>query len=182
MGHRSIRGEPVPGTFADEAELFAIAEAMKRAGSGVFQIIPASTLGEGAAVPEHSNLLSEVDLICRLSIASGRPATFTLFETADNPGRWREVIRRVKAGNAAGARVFPQVGSRPTGLVFGIGSYHPFMAKPTFIRLKALPRAEMLEELRKPRSRRASSPRRTCRRNSRARWKASSSPPTCRWR
>ena len=150
MGHRSIRGEPVPGTFADEPELFAIAEAMKRAGSGVFQIIPASTLGEGSMVPEHSNLASEIDLICRLSRASGRPATFTLFETADNPGRWRDVIRQVKAGNAAGARVFPQVGSRPTGLVFGIGSYHPFMAKPTFIRLKALPRAEMLAELRRP--------------------------------
>jgi N-acyl-D-aspartate/D-glutamate deacylase len=34
--------------------------------------------------------------------------------------------------------------------VFGIGSYHPFMAKPSFLRLKALPRAEMLSELRKP--------------------------------
>ncbi len=149
MGHRSIRGEPVPGTFADEPELFAIAEAMKRAGSGVFQIIPASTLGEGVAVPEHSSLASEIDLICRLSRGSARPATFTLFETFDSPGRWRDVIRQVKEGNAAGARVFPQVGSRPTGLVFGIGSYHPFMAKPTFIRLRALPRAEMLAELRK---------------------------------
>jgi N-acyl-D-amino-acid deacylase len=150
MGHRSIRGEPVPGTFADEVELFAIAAAMKRAGSGVFQIIPSGTLGAGGAVAEHSALEAEIDLICRLSLASGRPATFTLFETADDPNRWREVIRLVKEGNAAGARVFPQVGSRPTGLVFGIGSYHPFMAKPTFIRVKRLPREEMLAELRKP--------------------------------
>ena len=150
MGHRSIRGEPVPGTFADEVELFAIAAAMRRAGSGVFQIIPSGTLGAGGAVAEHTALEAEIDLICRLSLASGRPATFTLFETADDPAKWREVIRLVKEGNAAGARVFPQVGSRPTGLVFGIGSYHPFMAKPTFIRLKALPRAEMLAELRKP--------------------------------
>ena len=150
MGHRSIRGEPVPGTFADEVELFAIAQAMKRAGSGVFQIIPSGTLGAGGAVAEHSALEAEVDLICRLSLASGRPATFTLFETADDPSRWREVIRLVKEGNAAGARVFPQVGSRPTGLVFNIASYHPFMAKPSFLRLKALPRADMLDELRKP--------------------------------
>jgi N-acyl-D-amino-acid deacylase len=150
MGHRSIRGEPVPGTFADEVELFAIAAAMKRAGSGVFQIIPSGTLGAGGAVAEHSALEAEIDLICRLSLASGRPATFTLFETADDPAKWREVIRLVKEGNAAGARVFPQVGSRPTGLVFGIDSYHPFMAKPTFIRLKRLSRAAMLTELRKP--------------------------------
>ncbi len=133
MGHRSIRGEPVPGTFADEVELFALAAAMKRAGSGVFQIIPSGTLGAGGAVAEHTALEAEIDLICRLSIASGRPATFTLFETADDPAKWREVVRLVKEGNAAGARVFPQVGSRPTGLVFGIGCYHPFMAKPTFI-------------------------------------------------
>ena len=150
MGHRSIRGEPVPGTFADEVELFAMAAAMKRAGSGVFQIIPSGTLGAGVAVAEHSSLESEIDLIRRLSLASARPATFTLFETADDPAKWRDVIRLVKEGAAAGARVFPQVGSRPTGLVFGIASYHPFMAKPTFIRLKALPRAEMLAELRRP--------------------------------
>ena len=150
MGHRSIRGEPVPGTFADEVELFAIAAAMKRAGSGVFQIIPSGTLGAGGVVAEHSALEAEVDLICRLSLASGRPATFTLFETADDPSRWREVIRLVKEGNAAGARVYPQVGSRPTGLVFNIESYHPFMAKPSFLRLKTLARAERMAELRKP--------------------------------
>ncbi len=150
MGHRSIRGEPVPGTFAEEAELFGIAQGMRRAGRGVFQIIPAGTLGPGMEVPEHSSLESEIDLIGRLSRASGRPATFTLFETADSPARWREVIRLVKQANADGARVFPQVGSRPTGLVFGINSYHPFMAKPSFLAAKTLPREEMLRELRRP--------------------------------
>jgi N-acyl-D-amino-acid deacylase len=151
MGHRSIHGDQVPGTFADDAELGAMATAMKRAGQGVFQIIPAGTLGAGGPeTPEHSSLESEVDLICRLSEASGRPATFTLFETNDDANRWREVITRVEAGNARGAQVFPQVGSRPTGLVFSLGSYHPFMAKPTFQALMALPRAQMLAEMRKP--------------------------------
>jgi N-acyl-D-aspartate/D-glutamate deacylase len=150
MGHRSIHGDPVPGTFADEPELRGMAEAMKRAGAGVLQIIPAGTLGAGNVVPEHSSLESEVGLISRLSQASGRPATFTLFETVDDPSKWREVIRLVKAGNQDGAQVFPQVGSRPTGLVYSVGSYNPFMAKPTFIRLKALPRDEMLTELRRP--------------------------------
>jgi N-acyl-D-amino-acid deacylase len=150
MGHRSIHGDPVPGTFADEPELLGLAQAMKRAGSGVFQIIPSSTLGEGGVVAEHSPLKSEVGLISRLSQESGRPATFTLFETADAPDRWREVIALVKEGNAAGAQVFPQVGSRPTGLVFGIDSYNPFMAKPSFVALKDLPKAERLAILRQP--------------------------------
>jgi N-acyl-D-amino-acid deacylase len=150
MGHRSIHGDPVPGTFADEPELLGLAAAMKRAGSGVLQVIPASTLGEGSVVEEQAGLASEVGLISRLSAASERPATFTLFETADAPDRWREVIALVKEGNKAGARVFPQVGSRPTGLVFGIDSYNPFMAKPTYIALKALPRAERLAQMRRP--------------------------------
>jgi N-acyl-D-amino-acid deacylase len=150
MAHRSIHGAQVPGTFADEPELLGLADAMHRAGSGVFQIIPSGTLGEGGEVVEHSTLRSEVDLIGRLSRRSGRPATFTLFETADAPDRWREVIALVKKDNKTGAQVYPQVGSRPTGLVFSIDSYHPFMAKPTFIRLKGLPKPQMLVQLRRP--------------------------------
>ena len=47
LGHRSIQGEPVPGTFADDSEVKIIAQALKRAGKGLFQIIPSSTLGPG---------------------------------------------------------------------------------------------------------------------------------------
>lgn len=151
LGHRSIQGEPVPGTFANDAEVMIIAQAMKRAGSGVFQIIPASTLGEGQPEAlEHASLESEVDLIGRISRSSGRPATFTLFQVDAWSGKWRDVIDRVKAANAEGAQVFPQVGSRPTGLVFSLRTYHSFMLKPTFRKLRALPFAEMLREMRKP--------------------------------
>jgi len=149
LGHRSIHGQPVPGTFADEAELRGIAQAMKRAGNGVFQLIPASTLGPGhLGALEHSSLEDEVDLICRLSVESARPATFTLFQTNDSSQAWRRILDQVKARNANGSRVFPQVGSRPTGLVFSLDSYHPFMAKPTFLALQKLPRAQMLAQLR----------------------------------
>jgi len=151
LGHRSIQGEPVPGTFANDAEVMIIAQAMKRAGSGVFQIIPASTLGEGQPEAlEHASLESEVDLIGRISRSSGRPATFTLFQVDAWSGKWRDVIDRVKAANAEGAQVFPQVGSRPTGLVFSLRTYHSFMLKPTFRKLRALPFVEMLREMRKP--------------------------------
>ena len=51
-----------------------------RAGSGVFQMIPSSTLGAGNELAvEHSSLESEIELMKRLSISSGRPLTFTLF-------------------------------------------------------------------------------------------------------
>ncbi|MGA0839799.1 MAG: N-acyl-D-amino-acid deacylase family protein [Pseudomonadales bacterium] len=152
LGHRSIQGEPVPGTYANDVEVMAIADAFRRAGSGVFQIIPASTLGEGVAeAMEHTALEAEIDLIARVSAISGRPATFTLFQVDAWSEKWREAIDRVKAANASlGSRVFPQVGSRPTGIVMSLRTYHPFMRRPSYLALKQLPLADRLSALRKP--------------------------------
>ena len=145
MGHRSIHGEQVPGTFAPEAELMAIAGAFRRVGAGLMQLIPAGTLG---TMGEHSALESEVEMICRLSAAAARPATFTLFETFAEPAQAHRILQMVREGNRDGAQVFPQVGSRPTGFVFSLGSYHPFMAKPSYLALAHLPLAERAKALR----------------------------------
>jgi N-acyl-D-aspartate/D-glutamate deacylase len=147
MGHRSIGGEQVPGTFAPEAELMAIAGAFRRAGAGVMQLIPSGTLG---TMGEHTALEAEVEMICRLSAAATRPATFTLFETFGDPTQAGRVLAMVKEGNRDGAKVFPQVGSRPTGFVFSLGSYHPLMAKPSYLALAHLPPAERAKALRDP--------------------------------
>jgi N-acyl-D-amino-acid deacylase len=147
MGHRSIGGEQVPGTFAPEAELMAIAGAFRRVGAGVMQLIPSGTLG---TMGEHTALEAEVEMICRLSAAASRPATFTLFETFGDPTQAGRVLTMVKEGNRDGAKVFPQVGSRPTGFVFSLGSYHPFMAKPSYLALAHLPPAERAKALRDP--------------------------------
>ena len=158
MGHRSIHGDQVPGTFAPETELMAIAGAFRRVGAGVMQLIPAGALGtEG----EHTPLEAEVEMICRLSAAAGRPATFTLFETFADHSQAHRIIDLVKAGNRTGSRVFPQVGSRPTGFVFSLMSYHPFMAKPSYLALAHLEPAERPAKgaARPRRSRRASWPR-----------------------
>ena len=151
MGHRSIHGEPVPGTFANDDELMTIAQALRRAATGLLQIIPSSTLGAGKPeAPEHTALEAEVDLITRVSRESGRPATFTLFQVDAWADKWRDVIARVKAGNASGAQVFPQVGSRPTGLVLSLCTYHCFMRRPSYLALAGLPFEQMLSELRRP--------------------------------
>jgi N-acyl-D-aspartate/D-glutamate deacylase len=147
MGHRSIHGETVPGTFAPEAELMAIAGAFRRAGAGVMQLIPSGALGNPG---EHTPLEAEVEMISRLSAAAARPATFTLFETLSDPAQARRILRMVKEGNRDGARVFPQVGSRPTGFVFSLASYHPFMAKPSYLAVARLPPAERAKALRAP--------------------------------
>ncbi|HEV8296677.1 MAG TPA: amidohydrolase family protein, partial [Acidimicrobiales bacterium] len=45
LGHRAMDGEPVPGTFAGEDELFGIGRALARAGRGVFEVAQAGTGG-----------------------------------------------------------------------------------------------------------------------------------------
>ena len=151
LGHRSIQGEPVPGTFANDTEIMVIAQALKRADKGVFQIIPASTLGPGRPeAEEHSALEAEVDLICRVSQTSGRPSTFTLFQIDAWTNKWQEVINQVEKGNQDGANVYPQVGSRPTGLVFSLATYHPWMLKPSYRALKAMPLKELKRTMADP--------------------------------
>src|SRR5690242_19130203 len=47
--HRAIDGEPVPGTYAAEAELFGLGRAMAAGGRGVFEVSPQGTAGESPA-------------------------------------------------------------------------------------------------------------------------------------
>jgi N-acyl-D-amino-acid deacylase len=151
LGHRSVRGEPVPGTFARDDEVLAMAGALKTAGHGVFQMIPSSTLGSAEALGgEPHDLMSEVELMGRLSSTSGRPLTFTLFQVEEWRSRWHEVLDRVTALNGDGAALYPQVGARPTGIVISLSTYHSFMRRPTYLKLRDLPMAERLAAMRKP--------------------------------
>src|SRR5207342_3183083 len=53
IAHMAIDGEPVPGTFAAEDELFGIGRALADAGGGIFELAPAGALGEDLAAPER---------------------------------------------------------------------------------------------------------------------------------
>lgn len=152
IGHRSLWGTPVPGTFAADEELLAIAEVMRNRGRGVFEMIPAGTVGQMAALGgEVTTQEAEHDLMARFSQASGRPVTFTLVQSPDfDPDLWREILRRTEIANAAGARLRPQVSSRPIGFVTGLSAYHAFMRRPTYLKLAHLPLAQRVAEMAKP--------------------------------
>ena len=78
IGHRSISGSPVPGTFAAETELISLANAMKSAGRGVFQAILASDIGDLEFLGgEKRTLLEEIELFANISRESGRKLTYT---------------------------------------------------------------------------------------------------------
>ena len=149
IGHRSLSGKPVPGTFAAEEELEAIAKAM---GRGVFEAIPAGTVGALEALGgEKAKPLDEVLMFAELSRKSGRPVTFTTVQIAEDVDHWQDVLNAVSAENARGAQLRPQVAPRAVTVMTSLGTYHMFMRKATYLRdLAHLPLPERVREMRKP--------------------------------
>jgi len=136
IGHRAMGGEPVPGTFAPEEELLAIASAMGETKKGVFEMIPAGTVGKLEGLGgERTTQEAEHDLMRKFSLASGRPVTFTLVQSPDyDQDLWKKILKMTEEANEQGAQMFPQVSSRPIGFVTGLTGYHAFMRRPTYLR------------------------------------------------
>jgi N-acyl-D-aspartate/D-glutamate deacylase len=112
--HRAVDGEPVPGTFAAEDELFGIGAALGELGTGIFELAPAGSAGEDVDDPKK-----EMDWMRRLSAAIGRPVTFALLQVDAWPDLWAEMMAESLAATAEGARLWPQVAGRPTGMLSG---------------------------------------------------------------
>jgi len=125
LAHRAIDGEPVPGTFAAEAELFGIGSVLGELGTGVFELAPAGALGEDLAAPDR-----EVDWMVRLSQAIGRPVSFALTQNNAEPTQWRRLLDLVDAANRAGADVRPQVHGRTVSLLLGLQTFHALQFTP----------------------------------------------------
>src|SRR4051812_27530769 len=120
LAHRAIDGEPVPGTFAAEDELFGIGRVLGELGTGVFELAPAGALGEDLAAPER-----EMDWMRRLSAAIGRPVTFALSQNNADPGSWKRLLDLCSAAQADGVPVRPQVHGRTVSLLLGFQTFHP---------------------------------------------------------
>ncbi len=151
IGHRTMAGVPIPGTYAADEEVLALAEAMGRAGRGVFELIPGGTVGDLAELGgEHTTLEQEVALMDKVSRICKRPVTFTTVQNREHQDHWRSVLALVDECNKTGASLFPQVASRPIGLVTTIQTYHMFQARPAYLKLADLPLAQKLGEMLKP--------------------------------
>jgi len=133
LAHLAIDGEPVPGTYAAEDELFGIGSALGELGTGVFELAPAGTAGEDIIAPKR-----EVDWMRRLSAAISRPITFALVQVDDAPGLWRELMDESLNAVSEGADLWPQVAGRGFGLLSGhFTTYSFFDQIPAYQELKA---------------------------------------------
>lgn len=144
--HKAINGEPVPGTFATEDELFGIGRALGDAGHGVFELAGAGTAGEDILAPKQ-----EMDWMRRLSAEIGRPVTFAMLQVDAAPELWRELMELAQQASAEGAQVYPQVAGRPFGLLMGFQTdFNLFAHKPSYIEIAELPLEERVARLRDP--------------------------------
>ena len=121
LAHRAIDGEPVPGTFAAEDELFGIGSVLGELGTGVFELAPAGALGEDLAAPEK-----EVAWMRRLAAATQRPVTFALTQNNADPEAWRRQLDLAADAAAEGVPLRPQVHGRTVSILLGFSTFHPF--------------------------------------------------------
>jgi N-acyl-D-aspartate/D-glutamate deacylase len=151
IGHRSMSGYSVPGTFAAEHELAAIAKGMRAGGGAVLQAIPASSIGQIEGMePEHASLLSEIALFARLSRENALPVVFSTFQINDAPDLWRAVLADVASENHRGARLSPMVAPRAGTVLTTLEGYHRFMRRPSYMKIADRPLAQRVAELRRP--------------------------------
>ena len=137
--HRSKHGL-VPGTGALPVELLGLAEAIARAGHGVFQL-----------VSDHQGGAGDRDWLVDLVDRTGVKATYTLAQAPYAPDRWRDALAATDADLRAGRRITPQVACRPTGMLFGLqSSLHPFSTHPSYRAVQDLPLAERVAYLARP--------------------------------
>jgi N-acyl-D-aspartate/D-glutamate deacylase len=143
--HRAVDGEPVPGTFAAEAELFGIGRVLGELGMGLFELAPAGVMGEDLAAPEK-----EVAWMRKLSAEIQRPVTFALTQHDVDKDQWRRVLELCDAAAAEGSILRPQVASRPGTLLIGHQTFHPFSFRKSYKALAELPLDQRVARLRDP--------------------------------
>lgn len=133
--HKVPDGRPVPGTYAQPAELYAFADVLGRHGAGVFE--SASRLGEGErddpAVPLTR---AEVAWMGEVSRRSGLPVSFGLTQHDSRPDLYSRIIEFAKEENATGAKVRPQTTARSVGVLYCIDTFTPFDRAPAWRELR----------------------------------------------
>jgi N-acyl-D-amino-acid deacylase len=120
--------QPVPSRYADPAELDALARVLGEYGR-MLQIVP--------EFYDADLTIARVDQLAELSLAHGIPTTFSpLFVNRDNVDAVQRVMRRVEAQFALGARVWPQVQTRPIDISFSFAVPSLlFIRLPTWYRI-----------------------------------------------
>lgn len=139
--HQFRDGRPAPSVKSEDQEVLALAEGLRDAGKGVFQMVPSYDV----------TAAERMDLLDDIARTSGRPVSFTFMQTPKGEGDWQEMVARLEASKKQGLEVRGQIIPRPTGALLGLElSMHPFSFNPSFRAIEHLPLEEKVERMRDP--------------------------------
>jgi len=132
--HTVPDGRPVPGTWADERELLAIADVLGRHAKGVYEVAPRfERPGEG-----YEGTRQEVAWMAEVNRRTGRPVTFGLAQSNAGPELYRKILELVDEEAAKGGELRPQTTARGIGLLFGMQHRTFFDRTPEWQQLQSL--------------------------------------------
>ncbi|PZQ61501.1 MAG: amidohydrolase [Phenylobacterium zucineum] len=140
-------GRPVPSRFADFRELDALSAVLGRAGGRMLQVVP--------EFYDVDLTIARIDQLAELSLRHGIPTTFSpVFDSKQTPTAAPRILARVEEQTALGARVWPQMQTRPIDISFSLLNPSLFLARlPNWWRLLKRPLPERLAALNDPKVR-----------------------------
>jgi N-acyl-D-aspartate/D-glutamate deacylase len=129
LNHKSVSGELTPSYDASVRELTEIARAMGETGKGVLQL-----------VTDYPDVDADIDLMRKMTSASGRPLSVTLTHKNTEPDRYLRILEAITAANRDGLTIRGQVPVRGIGLLLGLQcTLNPFVTNPVYREVAALP-------------------------------------------
>lgn len=136
-------GRPVPSRFAQFEELDALSEVLGEYGR-MLQIVP-----EFYAI---DITIARIDQLAELSLKHNIPTTFSpVFDSTATPDNVARTLARVEEQFARGARVWPQMQTRPIDISFSLLRPSLFFARlPRWVRILRQPLAQRIAALRDP--------------------------------
>lgn len=144
--HRTRDGKTIGTYRAGLDEVLGVADGLRRAGTGVVQLISDAYLLED---PEFAE--TELVLLEELARTTGRPLSFTCQQPDSNRDRWARLIAWAGEQAAAGLPVAAQVAPRPISVLLGLqATLNPFVFCRSFREVAHLPLAELVAELQRP--------------------------------
>jgi N-acyl-D-aspartate/D-glutamate deacylase len=114
--HRVPDGRFVPGTWADERELLAIADVLGKHEKGVYEVAPRFE----RPGRNYEGTRAEIHWMAEVNRRTNRPVTFGLAQSNAGPELFREILRLVDEEAEAGGELRPQTTARGIGLLFGL--------------------------------------------------------------
>jgi len=139
--HKDGDGRAIPSKDVGEAELQAIAAGMAAANIGAIEVL----------LDFDQNFDAEFQLFRRIAETSGRPMSFSLFQSPNYPDVWSHALDLIDRANADGLNIKGQVIGRPTGFLLGLNlSINPFSYHPSYQAIEHLPLDARVRAMRDP--------------------------------